>query len=108
MIENKSKVISICFYCGYAKFAGEDCAGCATEKKFRIEKYAGALKTAVKCWQDADCNEHQAPCHAALKEFADKILELQNRIEILENGIIKHRDKKQNKDDADKDLWKLI
>jgi hypothetical protein len=85
----------------------ESCDFCHNcyEAKTDFIKFAQAMKTAVGCWQDANCREHQTPCKPTLKTFAEKIVLLQNRIGELELAILSHREKKESPDETDKILW---
>lgn len=104
------QVVSICTNCGKLKQCGKDCSHCVNTQvsSVNIAKYAGAMKDAVQCWANAACEEHNIPCQPTLKEFAEKIFVLQRRIEVLESGINAHKAIKQNSDEHDEQLWKLI
>lgn len=101
-----SRVVAICTECGKCKTCGEECVSCKSGFD-KITGYAGALKEAVSCWQNAECQEHIVPCKPTLKEFAEKFLELQKRISVLESGIRSHKELKLTPDDHDKNLWEL-
>lgn len=73
-----------------------------------MAEYALALKQALLCWENGNCEEHRVPCTSALKEFAEKLIFLQDRIKKLESGIIAHRDAKESPDDNDQKLWKIL
>ena len=73
-----------------------------------IAKYALALKSALACWHDAGCKEHEVPCKATLREFAQEFFSFQNKIEELEKAIRVHKEKNVNPDANDIELYKLI
>jgi hypothetical protein len=73
-----------------------------------IAKYAVALKSAMDCWKDAGCKEHEVPCKATLREFAQEFFSFQSKIEALEKAIRAHKLKNVNPDDNDLELYKLI
>lgn len=73
-----------------------------------VAKYAVALKSALNCWNDAGCKEHEVPCKATLREFAQEFFAFQTRIEELEKAIRAHKTKNVNPDDNDNELYKLI
>lgn len=104
------KPVAICHVCSKFKICGEDCASCTENINFstNVAKYAVAMKAAMKCWQDVDCEEHDELCQPRLKEFAIKILELQSNIELLKSAIIKHRNNKDNPDKNDIELWNSL
>ena len=104
------KPVAICHECSKFKICGEECNHCTKNINFStdVAKYAIAIKTAIKCWQDVDCEEHDDLCQPRLKEFAIKILELQNKIEILKSAINKHKNTKQEPDPKDFELWNIL
>ena len=73
-----------------------------------VAKYAVALKAALNCWNDAGCKEHEVPCKATLREFAQEFFSFQTRIEELEKAIRVHKEKNVNPDANDIELYKLI
>jgi len=105
-----SKVLAICNECGKCKACGEECIGCKSNKDVTggIVSYTNALKTAIACWQEAKCEEHSVPCKPTLKEFADKFVDLQKRISVLESAIRCHKELKTNVDELDKSLWDIL
>jgi hypothetical protein len=107
------KKVSICNSCGELRVDGNICLNCQQvsfiiDDSLNFAKYACAVKDAVGCWQKADCDEHKELCQSVTKEVAKKILDLNTKIEMLENGIRKHKQMKQSSDDIDKELWNLV
>jgi hypothetical protein len=102
-----SRVVAICTDCGKCKTCGEECPNCKSGLD-KFTDYAGALKEAVACWQNAECKEHAIPCKLTLKEFAEKLMEIQQRISVLESAIRSHKELKEVPDEHDKSLWEFI
>lgn len=102
-----SRVVAICTECGKCKTCGEECQNCRSGTN-KITDYAGALKAAVACWQSAECKEHVVPCKLTLKEFAEKLMGLQQRISLLETAIRSHKELKKLPDEHDKSLWEFV
>jgi len=73
-----------------------------------IAKYAVALKAALSCWNDAGCKEHEVPCKATLREFAQEFFAFQKRIEEMEKAIRTHKINNVSPDENDMELYKLI
>lgn len=109
-MENNYKVLAICTNCGKCKTCGENCQNCNDHANYvsKTVKYAGALKDAIKCWKNADCEEHNVPCKPTVREFAEKIMQMQERIDKLESGIRSHKEIKQTPDACDAGLWDLL
>jgi hypothetical protein len=105
-----SKVLAICIECGRCKACGEECTGCKSSQNSngQIIDYSQALKEAVVCWQNANCDEHLVPCKATLKEFAEKFVTFQKRIDVLESAIRSHKELKKTSDDLDVNLWQIL
>lgn len=111
MSNENFKPVALCAKCNKFVVCGEDCKYCSEDKSgeaLRIAKYAVAMKEAVNCWAKADCQEHNQPCQPTLKEFAIKILELQDTISNYQKAIINHKAKKTISDEADEVLWNII
>jgi hypothetical protein len=70
-----------------------------------IAKYAMALKDALKCWTDANCEEHRVPCKGALKEFAEKFFLYDKKLDALLKALEEHKAKKTSPDEYDLQLW---
>lgn len=105
------KPVALCTKCNKFVVCGEDCKYCSEDKwpeSLRIVKYAVAMKEAINCWAKADCEEHSQPCQPTLKEFAIKILELQDTISEYQRAIINHKAQKTMSDEVDETLWKII
>lgn len=105
-----SKVLAICTECGKCKVCGEECVGCksACNLSGRIVDYTQALKEAVVCWQNAGCDEHVVPCKVTLREFAEKFVTFQKRIDVLESAIRSHKELKKDPDKMDENLWQIL
>lgn len=73
-----------------------------------VAKYAVALKAALNCWKDAGCKDHEIPCKATLREFAQEFFSFQNEIDELKKAIRAHKEKNVNPDANDLELYKLI
>lgn len=73
-----------------------------------LAKYALALKSALACWNDAGCKEHQVPCKATLREFAQEFFSYQRKIEDLEKAIRTHKNNNVSPDENDNELYKLV
>jgi hypothetical protein len=103
-------IFYICNVCHKAHKCGDICQGKEVDSNQAVvfAKYATAMKEAINCWQNADCDEHQSVCQPKVKEFAHKIMELQDRVNLLESAIIKHRDNKKDPNQQDVDLWRIL
>jgi hypothetical protein len=77
-------------------------------ENLEIAKYAVALKTAINCWNEAGCKEHEIPCKATLKEFAQEFFSFHKKIEELQKAIRTHKNNNLSPDDNDNKLYKLI
>lgn len=107
MNEKTSKVIAICSTCNNPYYCGENCGYCSKNSidDLKIAKYAAAMKEAVECWQNGDCNEHNVVCKPKVKEFAIKIFELQQKIKLFETAINDHKLNTKVPDENDYKLW---
>ena len=105
-----NKVLATCVECGKCKTCGEECLSCNSTQNFssQIVDYTQALKEAVVCWQNANCDEHMVPCKATLKEFAEKFVTFQQRIDVLESAIRSHKELKKDSDEVDTNLWQML
>jgi hypothetical protein len=102
-----NKILAICADCNKTYYTGENCK-CSKNDDIAIAKYAQAMQSAIKCWSDANCDEHQTPCKPTVKEFAITIFELNKKIELLENAIKSHKQLNNNPDENDNRLYGLI
>lgn len=73
-----------------------------------MAKYALALKQALLCWENGNCEEHRIPCKSALKEFAEKFFSYEKKIDILLKAVNEHKSKKTNPDEQDLVLWETL
>lgn len=100
----------ICNICHKSHKCGDLCENKEIDSNQAIifAKYATAMKEAISCWNSADCDEHQSICQPKVKEYAHKIMELQDRVRVLESAIIRHKDGKKDPTQHDVDLWRVL
>jgi hypothetical protein len=103
-------VIAICNICGKNKICGQTCSNCYDDSNISVymAKYAVAMKEALQCWREGECEEHEIPCQPTIKQFATKLYHMNARIKALEVAIESHQKNKQNPDAVDSDLWKIL
>lgn len=73
-----------------------------------MAKYTIALKQALSCWENGNCEEHRIPCTSALREFAEKFFAYDKKIDCLLKAVKEHKIKKVNPDEFDLELWKKL
>lgn len=106
---SSSDIKTFCTVCKKQQTANSKCENCiGTNSDVEIARYAMALKTAMKCWKEAFCAEHEAPCAQKLQKFAQTLVDLETRIDKLEVAIIAHKGNNAAPTDNDLKLYKLI
>lgn len=108
MNENNYRPMAICSFCKSNILCGETCKKCSADKNIHIANYAVAVKEAIGCWQDANCQEHEIPCQPTVREFAEKLMKLNHKIRNLEMAILNHKFAKKNADEVDNKLWSIM
>lgn len=109
MNSKQSGTVAICTVCKSVIVCGESCRNCGVAvDNLKIAKYTNSLKEAMRCWNSVECDDHKDLCQPKVKEFAIKLLELQNKIEKLESLIRSHKYNKKNPDSVDQSLWEYL